>query len=340
MQLLKPVRTPKQLILGSLCNTFNKNVDPNIVLSHLKSLKVKNPKRVIIAHLNINSISSKFDQFSYQIRDTVDILLVGETKLNDSVPQSQFKISGFSQPYRRDRNRNGDGVMIFVREELPSKELLKHTFPNDIEALVIEITLRKTKFLFIGGCRPPSQSQNYFFHSITNALSVYSGAYDKFLLAGDFNLETTESIIDDFMYENNLKCIVKDKTCFRNPNNPTSIDLFLTNFSNCFQNTTAICTDLSDFHQMIVTVHKYSCVKAKPRLIHYRCYKDFDNISFRNELRARLSVTVNDGELHEVYLQVLNNHAPIKSKAVRANHAPCMSEALRKAIMRRSYLEG
>ena len=42
------------------------------------------------------------------------------------------------------------------------------------------------------------------------------------------------------MYENNLKCIVKDKTCFKNPNNPSSIDLFLTNFSNCFQNTTAI----------------------------------------------------------------------------------------------------
>ena len=90
---------------GSLDNTFNKNVDPNIVLSHLKSLKVKNQNRMIIAHLNINSISSKFDQPSYQIRTTVDILVVGETKLDDSFPQSQFKISGFSQPYRLDRNR-------------------------------------------------------------------------------------------------------------------------------------------------------------------------------------------------------------------------------------------
>ena len=99
---------------GSLDNTFNKNVDPNIVLSHLKSLKVKNPNRVIIAHLNINTISSNFDQLSYQIRTTVDISVVGETKLDDSFPQSQFKISGFSQPYRLDRNRNGGGVMIFV----------------------------------------------------------------------------------------------------------------------------------------------------------------------------------------------------------------------------------
>ena len=67
---------------------------------------------------------------------------------------------------------------------------------------------------------------------------------------------------------------------------------------------------------MIVTVQKYTFVKAKPRVIHYRCYKDFDNISFRNELRARLSVTANYDEFDKVYLQVLNNHAPMKSKTV------------------------
>ena len=75
--------------------------------------------------------------------------------------------------------------------------------------------------------------------------------------------------MDEFLHENNLKCIVKDKTCFKNPDNPSSIDLFLTNFSNCFQNTTAICTGLSDFHKMIVTVQKYSFVKAGPRVTRF-----------------------------------------------------------------------
>ena len=82
---------------------------------------------------------------------------------------------------------------------------------------------------------------------------------------------------------------------------------------------------------MIVTVHKYIFVTAKPRVIHYRCYKDVDNISFRNELRAGLSVTANYNEFDKVNLQVLNNHAPMKSETVRTNHAP---------YMRRSYLEG
>ena len=115
--------------------------------------------QLIIAHVNINSISNKFDQLSYIIKDNVDILVVGETKLDDSFPTSQFRINGFSKPYRLDRTRNGGGVMIFVRDELPSKQLQKHALPSDIEALIIEINLRKTKFLLLGGYRPPTQSQ-------------------------------------------------------------------------------------------------------------------------------------------------------------------------------------
>ena len=41
----------------------------------------------------------------------------------------------------------------------------------------------------------------------------------------------------------------------------------------------------------------------------------------------------------EVFMKVLNRHAPLKKKILRANHSSYMSKALRKAIMRRSYLE-
>ena len=134
---------------------------------------------IIIAQLNINSITHKFDQLSFIIQGNVDVLLVSETKLNETFPTDQFHIAGYSQPYRRDRNRYGGGVMIFVREDLPSKQLHKHVFTDDIEALIIEINLRKTKFIFLGGYRPPTQSHSYFFNAINKALDVYSGTYDK-----------------------------------------------------------------------------------------------------------------------------------------------------------------
>ena len=44
-------------------------------------------------------------------------------------------------------------------------------------------------------------------------------------------------------------------------------------------------------------------------------------------------------EFETTFLNSLNIHAPVKTKTVRANHKPYFSRELRKAIMRRSFLE-
>ena len=45
-------------------------------------------------------------------------------------------------PYRIDRNRNGDGI-IFIRDDIPSRVLTRHVFPDDIEGLFIELNFRQ-----------------------------------------------------------------------------------------------------------------------------------------------------------------------------------------------------
>ena len=80
----------------------------------------------------------------------LDILIITETKLNDTFPVSQFHIDEFSKPYRLDRNRSGGGVIIYVREDIPSKILSKHVLPTEIEALFIELNFRKCKWLLSG----------------------------------------------------------------------------------------------------------------------------------------------------------------------------------------------
>ena len=37
-------------------------------------------------------------------------------------------MKGFAQTYGLDRNRNGGGVMIYIRDDIPSKPLVKHVF--------------------------------------------------------------------------------------------------------------------------------------------------------------------------------------------------------------------
>ena len=94
----------------------------------LRELRIKNVNRVIIGTLNINSLPEKFEQLKLLIGNYLDILVIQETKLDSSFPKDQFLIEGYTKPYRLDRNRCGGGVMIYVREDIPSKVFNKHTF--------------------------------------------------------------------------------------------------------------------------------------------------------------------------------------------------------------------
>ena len=49
---------------------------------------------------------------SDQIKGNIEVLLVSETKTDDSFPIGNFLIDEFSTPYRLDRNSNGGGLVI------------------------------------------------------------------------------------------------------------------------------------------------------------------------------------------------------------------------------------
>ena len=86
---------------------------------------------------------NKFDELASLVSKNIDVLVVNETKLDSSFPSEQFFIPGFSPPYRVDRTGNGGGTMVYVREDIPSKQLTKHTFSENIEGIFIELNFRK-----------------------------------------------------------------------------------------------------------------------------------------------------------------------------------------------------
>ena len=59
-------------------------------------------------------------------------------------------------------------------------------------------------------------------------------------------------------------------------------------------------------------------------------------------MRVNLEVDGTDANyetFHNVYLNILNKHAPIKTKVIRGNQAPYITKAYAKAVMRRSELK-
>ena len=97
-------------------------------------------------------------------------------------------------------------------------------------------------------------------------------------------------------YENcgsyGLHSLIKQPTCYKNPENPSCIDLILKNKAKSFQSTCVIETWLSNFHRMTISVLKMHFRKLPPKVISYRDIKKFGNERFMNSLQSALIVKI------------------------------------------------
>ena len=177
---------------------------------------------------------------------------------------------------------------------------------------------------------------------ISKNLDSFSSKYENFILLGDFNAEISNHFMEDFCDTYNLNALIKEATCFKNPERPTCIDHILTNHPNSFCNSKTIETGLSDFHKLTITVLRQFFKKNEPNIIKYRNYKKFCNDTFRENLLEELSSQDLQAsqleKFREIVLKVFDKHAPWKKKYIRKNQGPFMNKALRKAIMTRSRL--
>ena len=106
----------------------------DIWFSNLHELRKSNTFRVIIGHINIDSVGNKFEPLKKMIQDNIHFLLVSETKLDDTFPIGQFYIHGFATPYRFDRTLHSGGILLYIREDISSKILKFQPVQNNFES--------------------------------------------------------------------------------------------------------------------------------------------------------------------------------------------------------------
>ena len=142
----------------------------------------------------------------------------------------------------------------------------------------------------------------------------------------------------DFCNVYNLESLSNTPACFTNPENSSCIDLLLTNSKNNFDELLVLESGLSDFHKLVVSLLKSYFKKEAPKVIIYRDYTYFDNEEFSNGLENEISkirsLTLN----YDIFKNVINKHAPLKRRYIRANHAEYMDKELTQAIMKGSKL--
>ena len=172
-------------------------------------------------------------------------------------------MEGYAPPFHRDRNAHGGGLMIYLKNNIPYKEVKPRLLPNEVEVIIIEIVIKKEKWLLIGGYNPCKEKTAYFLSHLSKEIDAHLSSYENLILLGDFNAISTNASLMEFCEMYSLSNLITDPTCFKNPDNPSSIDIILTNRKRSSENSYVIETGLSDHHKMIYTIMKCKIQKKQ-----------------------------------------------------------------------------
>lgn len=306
----------------------------------LQDLKNKYPDNLIFSYLNINSVRNKFKDLEVFLNGSVDVLTIAETKLDDSFPTQQFLMSGFKRPFRLDNTDKSGGLLVYIKSDLPARPLNRFEIDKSYEILCIEINLHSKRWFLLSFYRNPKSNLNQYLDKLSDVIDFFSTSYDNILVMGDLNAEPSSPVVENFLNLHDLYCHINQNTCWKTAHG-TCIDLILSNRKHSFQHTGSVETGISDHHNLVYTILKTKFIKNKSRKIFYRDYRHFRRDSFLLDLDFHLQNYIFPSyEIFEsTFCMILDQHAPMKTKFLRANNKPHMSKQLRKAIMTRSRLK-
>ena len=197
-----------------------------------------------------------------QIASNIDVLMISETKIDKSFPISQFLIDGFFSSYRLDRNTNGGGILVYFKNNIITETLKPSTCL--LKQFLLKRTLETKKWLLCLTYNPNKSQLEHHLKQVQAQLEIFCKNYEHLLIMGDFNRNISETPLVSFCTLFRIKNFVKEPTSYKNPNNPSCIDPFLTKCGRRFHNTCVFEIGLS----VILLQSKFESLP--PKIISYR----------------------------------------------------------------------
>ena len=225
------------------CNDIETNPGPNI-----------GQQLISICHMNARSIIakgnqigvSKFDEIrSFVLFHNFSIFAVTETWLDVQISDDTLLIPGYSTIYRRDRNRHGGGVCVYISDQFSATRVV-NIEPADAEVMCVEFKLYGIKSIVCICYKPPNHDTIDFLTSIQTVLDK-SNDYGAIMFIGDFNCKHSHfyehdrdtadgGLLNNFCEALNFKQFINEPTHFSS-NNKSCLDLFFTNNASSVRDT-------------------------------------------------------------------------------------------------------
>ena len=145
-------------------------------------------------HFNINSYQNKFEELKL-IKQTAQasIIILTETKIDSSYPNSQFKMTNY-RLHRNDRKKRGGGILAYVRSGLGARRLATPKAYKTLEPLVLDVNQGGKDIVLVGLYRTPTRKNepNYFSQlkdELINLITWAIAQRNTLILRGDLNLD-------------------------------------------------------------------------------------------------------------------------------------------------------
>jgi len=167
--------------------------------------------RLRVLSCNVNGIAHRVDIIAARLHsDSVDIMLIQETRTTANILDSRMAITGYTY-FRRDRGKGAaGGVGVYVKNNLGPTPL---KFKGDLEVVAVVCRLGSTPILVASAYKPPTHNSDVFFDGLSSLLNS-NAKYANAIIGCDDNCDIrkahTSAHVAQFCAANNLLQIVPD----------------------------------------------------------------------------------------------------------------------------------
>ena len=325
----------------------NDTVDP--IMTKLKVTRANNGKNLIFLHVNINSIKEKYENIDdILVKRYADVMCITESKLSKTYLDSEFKCQGFKL-YRKDKASNSGGMMVWVRSDIPQErqhQMEIVSYNHHIENMVIKLTIRKQKWYILVIYKNPKVAHQTFIDLFSNLIDKVQADAQEIIIMGDVNIDMQKKndlMTTDICNIYGMRNMIKQPTCFKKPEG-TLIDPVIVLNAGRFQSPLNMHCGYSDFHNMVGCVTKIHMPPQEPVRKTYRNYKEFEEVVFKEDIQQipfHVSEVFDDPSdrywaMGKMYTDVLDQHAPYKTRTIKCKQVPYMHSELRKQMYKRN----
>ena len=252
---------------------------------------------------------------------------------------------------RKDRNRFGGGVCLFIKDSIQYHFL---DIGNCIESVWISIKLKYSKLIIGTIYRPPSSGQDYF-DNILDVIQRAMDMSDQVIVMGDLNFDCISGLGSS---ENQISYIEKlfdMKQLISSPtrvtlNSKSLLDVILTTNCEKHSNNNVIKVTMSDHYCVVTDYHLSDKLKAvNHKQITFRDYRHFCSDDFLNDIEkceAIVSLDFEDQEIEKrwnqfklAFLNISNKHAPFRTMRLKDRNNPWITSEIVRKIYRRDFLK-